>query len=74
MLRPTGLLAAKGLQQHYTPVEAATLAGRLMGAGACNVVDLTAGDGALMSAWPAECPRASNNAARCASKCVGHST
>lgn len=54
VLRPSGLLAAKGLQQHYTPVEAATLAGRVMGAGACNVVDLTAGDGALMGAWPAD--------------------
>ncbi len=53
VLRPTGHLAAKGLQQHYTPIEAAELAGRVLHAHATNVVDLTAGDGALMAAWPA---------------------
>ncbi|MDB5875963.1 MAG: hypothetical protein JWQ07_5405 [Ramlibacter sp.] len=52
VLRASGLLPAKGLQQFYSPPEAAELIGRVMHAGHCNVVDLTAGDGALLAAWP----------------------
>lgn len=52
VLRRSGLIESKGLQQFYTPPEAADLVGRVLHAGSCNVVDLTAGDGSLISAWP----------------------
>jgi hypothetical protein len=54
VLRASGLLPAKGLQQFYSPPEAAELIGRVMHAGHCNAVDLTAGDGALLAGWPRE--------------------
>lgn len=52
VLRPAGHLPSKGLQQHYSPIEAAKLVGGVLRAGTCNVVDLTAGDGGLLQAWP----------------------
>lgn len=54
MLRRSGHRAAKGLQQHYTPTEAAELVAAVLRAPDCNVLDLTAGDGALLASWPSE--------------------
>ncbi|WP_170178770.1 helicase-related protein [Solirubrobacter pauli] len=52
VLRNAGDRHAKGLQQHYSPPEAARLVAAVLGTHNRNVLDLTAGDGSLITGWP----------------------
>lgn len=52
VLKNAGVFHAKGLQQHYSPPEAAELVAAVLGTNNRNVLDLTAGDGSLISGWP----------------------
>jgi hypothetical protein len=60
VLGPTGYGQLKGLQQYFSPPEAAALAWRVITGGASAsgyapfVLDPTAGNGALMAGWPPE--------------------
>lgn len=60
VLGPTGHGHLKGLQQYFSPPEAATLAHRVIAGGAGRpeyapfVLDPTAGNGALLASWPRE--------------------